>query len=295
MRRTNAEYLDLPAMIMTRKGKRDAAGRGFGEYLRPVRQQEDRQCGIDSAESGGQARAARGEVVDPRDGEGAFFGVDHLMTIHEEPDSAPVEDRAQFGPFAVPTLVVSEDGEGAVGGSDLLQLPDAGRKKHHGIGDEIAGNHEQVGPEIVHTLHIARYLFLRHVDAGMDVAELNYPRRPAKRQGELGDSVRLAGVGRAVPGQDEGRGRGAGYPGLEKASSLDIEGRRSAFRRTVEEEANKGALEQTHRIDRAKEESREDAPEAPYRREVVEDGAYDRVLVRVRNRLGRDVGVRAEK
>jgi hypothetical protein len=119
-------------------------------------------------------------------------------------------------------LVIPQCGEGAVPGADPGHLLDAARKKRHRVRDEIPGQDEQIRLQRNDLVDVAPHVFAGHVDAGMDIGELNDAQRSAERQGELLDAVRLARVRSAVPGEEHRGRRDAAHPGLQETTPAKV-------------------------------------------------------------------------
>ena len=158
----------------------------------------------------------------PAMAKGPSHRLDHRVRIGQHRDAVPLEGRLDLACVPPQVLVIPQRGEGAVPGADPGHLFDAARKKRHGVRDEIPGEDEQFRLQHHDLVDVPPHVVTGHVDAGMDVGELNNTQRSAEGQGELLDAVRLARVRSAVPGEEHRGRRDAAHPDLQETAPAKV-------------------------------------------------------------------------
>jgi len=180
------------------------------------------ESAIQPTQSGFQVRIAGAKVIDSNHGKYASFGFNPLVRIDQKRDVKPLENRLDAIQSPIPVLMIPQRGKSAESSLDPGQLLDAARKEHHGIRDVVTGQNEEVRLELDDLVDVAPQLCSGHVQAGMDVSDLDHPERNAEGQSELTDVTGPGGIGSPIAGDQEGCRGETAQPGLDEAAATKI-------------------------------------------------------------------------
>ncbi len=282
---------DLPPVVVAGQGQRDPVGGSLGEDLRAMRQEDRRDAGRDPAQGGRQVRIAGAQVVDSGDSEGALRCLDHPVAVLQQRYAMAAEDGSNLFKIPIPVLVIAKRSKATVAGVDPGHFLHAGRQEQHRVGDVIAGEDEHIRLQRIGLLGITTHLFPGHVNAGMNVGELNDPYPTAERQAKFFDSVSFGCIGGAVAGNQKRRGGEPAYPGSQKSAAAGIHARGDCTAREAVEEPDNQPSQPACNLHNKQQQGAEDRPQAPDGCRV--EKAYLGCLRRVQpgDRLEHDAGV----
>jgi hypothetical protein len=112
-----------------------------------MRQQKNRQTGIQPIQSGLKVGVSGAKVIDSSHCESTLSGANDLMGIDQKRDAVLRENGLDLTQFPVPVLMITQCGKSTVWSADPCHLLYAAREKIHRVRDIVSGEDKEIGLE----------------------------------------------------------------------------------------------------------------------------------------------------